>query len=139
MLGQLDHLAGQQLQRPARAARRRLGAGGRHQQCLLLAGQLARRAGARFLAERRFQITKHEAAFGPGHRRAANPDTADDLLVADPDIGGQQDLRPLQLSRPMLAAAQQRTELAAFCLAQFDPVPYIHSDLLEGKTRRIER
>src|ERR1700681_747747 len=29
MLGQLDHLAGQQLQRPARAARRRLGAGGR--------------------------------------------------------------------------------------------------------------
>jgi hypothetical protein len=39
----------------------------------------------------------------------------------------------------MLAAAQQRTELAAFCLAQFDPVPYIHSDLLEGKIRRIER
>jgi hypothetical protein len=64
---------------------------------------------ARFLAERRFQITEHEAAFGPGRRRAANPNTAGDLLVADPGIGGQQDLRPLQLSRPMLAAAQQRT------------------------------
>jgi len=39
----------------------------------------------------------------------------------------------------MLAAAQQHPELGAFGLAQFDPVPYIHSDLLEGETTRIER
>ena len=53
--------------------------------------------------------------------------------------GGQQDLRPLELAGRMLAAAQQRPELGVFFLAQFDPVPYIHSDLLEGETRRIQR
>ena len=139
MLGQLDHLAGQQLQGPARPSRRRLGAGRRHQQRLLLAAQLARRAGARLLAQRRLQVAQHEAPLGPVHRRAADPDAAGDLLVAGPGIGRQQDLRPLELARRMLAAAQQRCELVAFGLAQVDPVPYIHSDLLEGETRRIER
>lgn len=33
----------------------------------------------------------------------------------------------------MLAAARQGREFGAFRLAQFDPVPYIHSDLLEGR------
>lgn len=39
----------------------------------------------------------------------------------------------------MLAAGQQRPELGAFILAQLGPVPYIHSDLRKGETRRIER
>ena len=133
MLGQLDHLASQQLQRPARAAGGRLAAGRRHQQRLLLVAQLARRAGARFLAQRRFQITEHEAPLGAVHRRATRPDAAGDFLVRGSRIGRQQDLRSLQLARRMLAAAQQRPKFGAFRLAQFDPVPYIHSDLLEGR------
>src|ERR1700687_1718270 len=52
MLGERDHRPGQQLQRPAPAALGRVGAGGRHQQRLLLARELAFRAGARLLAER---------------------------------------------------------------------------------------
>ncbi len=72
VLGQLDHLVGQQLQRPARAARRRVGAGGRHQQGFLLAGELALRAGSRLLAQRPFQIAFDEPPLGPIHRRAAD-------------------------------------------------------------------
>jgi hypothetical protein len=129
MLGHLDHLAGQQLQRPACPTGRRLGAGGGHQQRLLLAVQLALRARPR----------QHQAPLGAVHRRATDADSPGDLLVAGPGIGGQQDLRPLELACRVLAAAQQRPELGVFFLAQFDPIPYIHSDLLEGETRRIQR
>lgn len=139
MLGQLDHRAGQQLQGPARPPDRRLGAGGGHQQRRLLAAQLALNTGPRLLAQRCLQVTQHETAPGAIYRRAAHPDRAGDLLVAQPRIGRQQDLRPFQLARRMLAAAQQRLKLATFFLAQLDPVPYIHSDLLEGQTRRIQR
>jgi hypothetical protein len=138
MLGQPDHLAGQQLQRPAGQPRRRLGTGGGHQQGLLLAAQLALSAAPRLLAQRRLQVAHNQTPLGPVDRRAADPDSPGDLLVTHSRIGRQQDLRPFQLARRMLAAAQQRLELAAFRLAQLDPVPYIHSDLLGGKTRRIE-
>jgi transposase len=50
--GQFDHLAGEQLQRPARTAPRRVRAGGRHQQSFLLAGEFALGAGPRLLAQR---------------------------------------------------------------------------------------
>ena len=73
---QLDHLAGEQVERPSGAARRRVCAGGRHQQRLLLAGQLAFGAGARLLAQRPLQIALHEPPFGPVHRRAADADAA---------------------------------------------------------------
>ncbi len=139
MLGQLDHLAGQQFQGPAGTAGRWFGAGGRHQQRLLLAAQLALSTRARLFAQRRLQVAQHQAPLGAVHRRAAHPDTAGDLLVAGARIGRQQDLRLLQLAHRMLAAAQERCELGAFGLAQFDPIPYIHSDFLKGKTRRIER
>jgi hypothetical protein len=45
----------------------------------------------------------------------------------------------LQFARHLLAATEQGPKLIAFRLAQLDPLPYIHSDLLEGETRRIER
>ena len=45
-----------------------------------------------------------------------------------------------QLGRALVEAHHRsRPELGVFFLAQFDPVPYIHSDLLEGETRRIQR
>jgi hypothetical protein len=93
--GQLDHLTRQQLQRPARPARRRPGAGGRHQQGFLLAGQLALCAGPPFLAQRPLQTAFDEPPLDPVHRRAADPDTGGNLVVADPRVSGQQDLRPL--------------------------------------------
>ena len=107
MLGQLDHRAGQQLQGPARAALGRVGAGGRHQERLLLAGELARRAGARFFAERGLQIAFDEAALGPVHRRSADGNAGGDVFIADAGVGSQQDLRPFELARGVLAAAQQ--------------------------------
>ena len=82
--GQLDHRVRQELQRPARAARRRARTGGRHQQCLLLAGELALGARARLPAQRPPQVTFDEPPLGPIHGRAADPDTGGDFLVAEP-------------------------------------------------------
>jgi hypothetical protein len=41
-------------------------------------------SGARFLAQRPLQVAFDEPPLGPVHRRAADPDAAGDLLVADP-------------------------------------------------------
>src|ERR1700730_138684 len=136
VLGELDHRAGQQLQGPARAAPGWLGAGGRHQQRLLLAGELAHRARTRLLAERGFQIAFNKTPLGPVYRRAADGEAGRDRLVADARIGRQQDLRPLQLARRVLATAQQRGQLLALALVQLDPVTYIHwcPPAVEGTT-----
>jgi hypothetical protein len=75
----------------------------------------------------------HEAALGPVHRRTADCDGAHDRFVTGPGVGRQQDLRPLQLARRMLASSQQRDKLVALGLAQIDPIPYIHPDLLCGR------
>ena len=82
VLGELDHGVGQQLQCPAGAARRRVGAGGRHQQGFLLARELALRPRPRVLAQRPFQIAFHEAPLGPVHGGAADRHGAGNLLVA---------------------------------------------------------
>src|SRR5258708_2324235 len=98
-----------------------------------------RPARPRLLAQRSLQVAQHEAALGPVHRRAADAHRPGDLLVAGSGIGRQQDLRSLQFARRMLAAAQQRLKLGAFRFAQLDPVPYIHSNLLEPEPTRIQR
>lgn len=134
MLGELDHLARQEFQRPALASRGRGGAGGRDQKRLLLAGELASPARAVLLVERSFLIAFHKAALGPINRRAANPNAPDDRLIVHARIGRQENLRPFQLANRMLAASQQRHECRAFRLAQLDPIPYIHhsSPIAEG-------
>jgi hypothetical protein len=106
MLGQLDHRIGQQVQRPTLAPPWRVGAGRRHQQRRLLARQFARRPGARFLAQREFQIAFDEAPLGSINRRSADPHGAGNRLVAGPRVGGEQDLRALEFARRVLAAAQ---------------------------------
>src|SRR6266568_1273473 len=63
-------------------------------------------AGARFFAERGLQVAFDEAALGPVHRRSADGDADGDVFIAGAGIGRQQDLRPLELARGMLAAAQ---------------------------------
>ena len=108
MVGEPDHRVGQELQRPAGAARRRARASRRHQQGFFLARELALRPGARLLAQRPLQIAFHEAPLGPVHGGAAHRDGAGDLLVAAAGIGRQQDLGSLELAGGVLAAAQQR-------------------------------
>src|SRR5206468_8375681 len=105
---------------------RRAGAGGCHQQRFLLARELALRSRTQLVAQRPFQIAFHEAALDPVHGRAAYADAPCDLLVAGTGIGGQQDLRSLELARRMLAAAEQRPEFRALDLAEVDPIAYIH-------------
>jgi len=49
-----------------------------------------------------------------------------DILIARPRVGGEQDLRSLELAGAVLAAAQQGAELVTLFLVQLDPVTYIH-------------
>jgi hypothetical protein len=80
----------------------------------------------RLFAERGLQITFDEAPLGSVHGRPADRDADRDILVACPRVGGQQDLRSLELAGGVLAAAQQGGELITLFLVQLDPVTYIH-------------
>src|SRR5690348_4747961 len=46
--------------------------------------------------------------------------------LAGPGVGGQQDLRSLELAGRMLATAEQRPEFSALDLAEVDPIAYVH-------------
>ena len=128
VIGELDHRIGQQRQRPAFAACRRLGACRRHQQGLFLARQLAFRARTWLLAQGPLQIAFYEAALGPADGRKADPDGSDNFRVAAASIGGQQNLHPpLQLAGGMLAAAEHHRQFVPLGSAQFDPITYIHA------------
>jgi hypothetical protein len=110
VIGELDHRVGQKRQRPAFAPGRRLGACGRHQQGLLLAGQLALRARTRLLAQGPLQIAFHEAALGPADGGKADPNGSDDVrVVAAPMF----DSRPTSTRR----AQKHRNPRAAGMLA----------------------
>src|SRR5271156_4360627 len=130
--GERDHGIGQQSQRPAGATLGRAGAGRCHQQGFLLAGELALRSRTRFLAQRQFQIAFHKTPLGPVYGRAADGYGAGNFLVAAAVIGRQQYLGPLELAGGPFSLAQHRSEFRAFGLAQFDPITYIHLDLLVG-------
>ena len=101
--------------------------------------ELALRPRARLLAQRPFQIAFHEAPLGPVHGGAAHRHGAGNLLVAAAGVGRQQYLGALELAGGSLAFAQHRGELAAFGLAQFDPITYIHLGLLVGAPGRIDQ
>jgi hypothetical protein len=106
MFGQSDHRASQQIQRPSLASLRRVGAGGGDQQRRLLAREIAGRPRTGLLAEWQVQVALHEAVLGSVDRRSANREAAGDHLVADPGVGSQQDLRPLDFARRMFAAIE---------------------------------
>jgi hypothetical protein len=135
--GEHDHGVGQQFQGPAGATLGRACASRRHQQGFFLAGKLALRPRTRILAQRPFQIAFHEAPLGPIHGGAAHHYRARNLFIAAAGIGRQQDLGTLEFAGGSFALAQHRGEFTAFGLAQFDPVTYIHRDLLlEDRTNR---
>jgi len=115
------------------------GACGRHQQGLLLAGQLALSARTRLLAQGPLQIAFHETALGPADGGEADSHGPGNLLVATAPIGSQQDLRPLQLAGGVFAAAEHRRQFFALGLAQFDPITYIHASPPCRRPGRIQR
>lgn len=139
VIGELDHRVGQKRQRPAFAAGGRLGACGRHQQSLLLAGQFALCARTRLLAQGPIQIAFHEAALGPADGGEADTHGPRNLLVATAPIGRQQNLRPLELAGGMLAATEHRRQFVPLGLAQFDPITYIHALPPCRRPGRIQR
>src|SRR5271167_3290707 len=65
--------------------------------------------------------------------RRANADTGGDRLVTGAGIGGEQNLRPLELARRLLATAQKRPEFGALGMAELHPVAYIHPRLLGSR------
>jgi hypothetical protein len=87
------------------------------------------------------QVADHEAALGPVDGRAANAHAGRDHLVAGSGVGSQQNLRPLELARRVLAAAYKRHEFGALGLAEFDPIAYIHPCLLlvRGTDEQLNR
>ena len=90
MVGQLDHRASQQLQRPAGATFGRARTGGGDEQGFFVAGQLAIGAGPRLFVQGGFEIAFNEAALGPVNGRAADSDRRGNSVVAETAVGGEQ-------------------------------------------------
>jgi hypothetical protein len=126
MLGQLDDRASQQLQCPAFASLRWVGAGGGNQQRRLFARQFAACSWTSFLTQCQFQVALHKAPLGSVDRRSPNHEAAREHVVADTAISSQQDLSPLEFARRMLAAIQHHRELRVLFVAQIDAVSYVH-------------
>jgi len=81
--------------------------------------QSRRRPRPWFLAQRCLAIAFDKAPLG-WVCRTAGPGRRRNRPVAESGVGGEQDLRPLQFSRGMLAATQHRLQRVAFVLGQFD-------------------
>ena len=82
MVGQLDHCASQQLQRPPGAAFGRARTGGGDEEGFFVAGQLAIGACPRLFVQGGFEIDFNEAALGPVNGRAADSDSGGNIVVA---------------------------------------------------------
>jgi hypothetical protein len=133
MVGQLDHRASQQLERPAGATFGRARTGSGHKQGFFVAGQLTVSTCPRLLVQGGFEIAFNEAALGPVNGRAADSHSSGNLFVAEPAVGGQQNLGSFDLAGVRLAAPQQRGEFTPLGFAQFDVVAYVHPGLLANR------
>ena len=136
MRGQPDQRICQQLKRPTGTACRGARACGRHQQGFLLVAELALRTRTWLLAERRLQIAKYKTSFGSIDGGPTHADAPGNLLVTGPRVSGQQNLRPLEPARRVRATAQNRCQLGALGLAEFDPIAYIHPCFRLSRHRR---
>ena len=90
MVGQLDHRASQQLQRPAGATFGRARTGGGDEERFFVAGQLTIGACPRLLVQGGFEIAFNEPALGPVNGRAADSHSSGNIVVAEPAVGGEQ-------------------------------------------------
>ncbi len=133
MVGQLDHRASQQLQRPAGATFGRARTCGGDEEGFFVAGQLTIGACPRLLVQGGFEIAFNEAALGPVNGRAADSHSSGYIVVTEPAVGGEQNLGSFELAGVMLAAAHQRGEFTSLGFAQFDMVAYVHPGLLANR------
>src|SRR5271166_5794036 len=133
MVGQLDHRASQQLQRPAGATFGRARTCGGNEEGFFVAGQLTIGACPRLLVQGGFEIAFNEAALGPVNGRAADSHSRGNIVVAETAVGGEQNLGSLDLAGVLLAAAHQRGEFTPLGFAQFDVVAYVHPGLLANR------
>src|SRR5271165_6643077 len=133
MVGQLDHRASQQLQRPAGATFGRARTCGGDEEGFFVAGQLTISACPRLLVQGGFEITFNEAALGPVNGRAADSHSSGNIVVAETAVGGEQNLGSFDLAGVLLAAAHQRGEFTPLGFAQFDMVAYVHPGLLANR------
>ncbi len=97
MVGQLDHRASQQLQRPAGATFGRARTGGGDEEGFFVAGQLTIGACPRLLVQGGFEIAFNEAAFGPVNGRAADRDSSGNIVIVETAVGGEQNLGSFDL------------------------------------------
>ena len=97
MVGQLDHRASQQLQRPAGATFGRARTGGGDEEGFFVAAQLAIGPPPRPLVQGGFEIAFDEPALGPVNGRAADSHSSGNIVVAEPVVGGEQNLASFSL------------------------------------------
>ena len=104
VFGQPHHPSRQQLQRPAGTARRGLGTGRRHQQCLLFSRKLPHPSRARLFAQGSLQIPLHKSPARSIYRRNACSQSLRNAGLAVACIRRQQNLRTLQAPNRLLAS-----------------------------------
>ena len=126
MIGEFDHLIGQEFERPAGASWRRRRAGGRHQKGGLLGRELTFGSRTRLVAEGAVEVAFNEAALGPIDGRTADMKRPGDPLIRNPLVGGQEDLRSHQFARRNLTALEHPLQLFTLLLAEVDPIFYVH-------------
>src|SRR5271168_669271 len=98
MVGQLDHRASQQLQRPAGATFGRARTCGGDEEGFFVAGQLTIGACPRLLVQGGFEVAFNEAALGPVNGRAADSHSSGNIFVAEPAVGREQNLGSFDLA-----------------------------------------
>src|ERR1700684_1252934 len=108
MVGQLDHRASQQLQRPAGATFGRARTGGGDEEGFFVAGQLTIGAGPWLLVQGGFEIAFNEAALGSVNGRAADSHRSGYIVVAAPAVGGEQNVGSFELAGGRLGAGRRR-------------------------------
>ena len=124
MFRQLDHLTGQQIERPAlcRVGSSRPSPPATPSPCRIACGRLQ----DALLRSVRDQGCLPRSAVWSGKPWTPNRDTVRDRLVADPRVGSQQILRSFKLACRVFAPAQHRRELARSPSFNSTQYPYVH-------------
>ena len=98
-----------------------------------------RSAYPRLLVQGGFEMAFNQATLGPVNGRAADSHGRGNIVVAEPAVGGEQDLGSFELAGAMPAAAHQRGEFTPLGFAQFDMVAYVHPGLLADREAQTDQ
>lgn len=122
MIGEFDHRAGQQLQRPADGLVQAVATGRASSLPVTF-----RSAPTLLVAHSPLRIAFYEAPLGPLDSGAAHRHDAVNFLATAASVRRQQNLGSLELPDSAFALAQHCGQFVAFSLAQLDPITYVHS------------